>query len=327
MTCVQNGAAESLDALGPVSDGPLEPRILAGAQNTAQWLMRVGAADGGRTIAVSVAALAAEEAAEASGAKAETPADPADVAVLKSRLEWRYPFASAEALPSKLTVTGISRAAESADPESVPVERAAGQNSGRRFRVPALDRMERELDGAERGVAQHLVMQYIDFQRTGSAGEIAGEIVRLRAAGFLDERQAEAVPPEDILAFFRSDIGRRVLAADRVSREFRFSLLCPASRWFPAAPEGEEILLQGAVDCCIEESGQLTIVDFKTDARVEPERHIVQLQAYAVAMERILEKPVQGAVLWYLRHKRAVWLPLGKNRGSPEKTVDFFNKT
>ena len=213
-------------------------------------------------------------------------------------------------IPSKLTATAIKTLGEDEDPEAASLPGMEGETASS-FRKPALGRENAPLSGAERGVAAHLVMQHIDFQKTGSAEEIADEIERLRRLGFIDDREAEAVKPEDILAFFRSETGRRLLGAEHVTREFRFSLLCPARIWYPAAPAEEEILLQGVVDCCMEEEGKLTVIDFKTDARIEPEHHTAQLKAYAEAMERITGKPVRGAVLWYLRHKKAVEVPLG----------------
>ena len=149
-------------------------------------------------------------------------------------------------------------------------------------------------------------MQYIDLAKTGDAAQVRSEIERLRRRGVLDDRQADSVAPDDILAFFRSGTGQRLLRADAVSRELRFSLLCPAGRWFPDAPDGEEVLLQGVVDCVIEEDGALTVIDFKTDAVIEPGRYDAQLSAYAYAMERMTGRPVHGAVLWYLRAKQAV---------------------
>ncbi len=307
MTCVQRKAEETLAAMGGRSDAPFDPRLLAGAASAAPWLMRAAAADDGRTITLRIVA-------PETVAGAAVPAEPAPlpeaaeetVAALTERLRWSYPHAAAVDLPSKLTATGAARLGERPDPETVALEPA----SERRFRVPEPGRQAAPLTGAERGIAEHLVMQYIDFGKTEDLETIAAEIERLRQRGFLDDRQAEAVPPEDILAFFRSDIGRRVLRAERVVREFRFSLLCPARTWYPEAPPDEEALLQGVVDCCIEEDGELTILDFKTDARMEPERYAAQLAAYAAAMQRILQKPVRGAVLWYLRQQQAAAVAL-----------------
>ena len=300
---------DALAALGGPSDGPVPPQVVEAEGNLGKWLLRAAAADGGRTMRVRcIRAGAPEEYACDEAAREKIPAAEADVRALTERLAWRYPAAAAE-LPSKLTATGLRREVQADDPEAMAMERTP--RGARRQRKPELGRTEEKtLTGAERGVAAHLVMQHIDFAKTGTLEDIAGEIARLRERGFLDERQASAVPPEDIAAFFRSDIGRRVLAADRVVREFRFSLLCPAERWFPAAPAGEEILLQGVVDCCIEEGGVLTVIDFKTDRDIEPERHADQVEAYAMAMERVTGMPVAGAALWYLRHRQAVHIPL-----------------
>ena len=308
MTCVQPNASEMLEAMKQEGIGAVSPRVLAGASSAAPWLIRAAVRDRGETMVCRL--VQPDKPSDSAGMveKVPLPAGEAEVETLEERLGWVYPYERSVELPSKLTATAVTAAA--ADPEEMDVAAVSGKRS-RRFRKPELGRKDGPLTGAERGVAAHLVMQYINFAKTGSAGEIAGEICRLEDQGFLTEEQAAAVDPGDILAFFRSELGRRLLRAEHVTREFRFSLLCPAEQWFEAAP-GEEILLQGVVDCCMEEAGELTIVDFKTDGKVEPERYTGQLEAYALAMERILKKPVRGAVLWYLRKKQMVWVPLGE---------------
>ena len=319
MTCAMEDPGAAFEALGGLSDGPIPAPLLAQEANIARWLMRAAAADGGRTIRTRVEAPPAASTADAEKREALPEAEPEAVRALAERLSWSYPAAAAEDIPSKLTATGIGRLGEPADAESAYIGSAGAASY--RLRRPELCRGDdAPLTGADRGVAEHLAMQYIDFARVGSEEEIREEIARLRERGFLDERQAASVPPEDIRAFFTSPLGRRVLTADKVLREFRFSLLCPAERWFSGAPAGEEVLLQGVVDCCIEENGVLTVVDFKTDGHIDPERYTAQLEAYALAMERITGKPVRGAVLWYLRLRQAVPVPL------PEKSVAISNK-
>ena len=67
----------------------------------------------------------------------------------------------------------------------------------------------------------------------------------------------------------------------------------------------DEILLQGVVDCCIEEHGELTVIDYKTDYVNQKTLHAraalytPQLRAYASAMERITGKPVRQGILAY----------------------------
>ena len=73
---------------------------------------------------------------------------------------------------------------------------------------------------------------------------------------------------------------------------------------FPGA-QGEELLLQGVVDCCFDTPEGLVIVDFKTD-RVrlgqEPERAEVyrpQLEAYSRALSRVLERNISERILYF----------------------------
>lgn len=95
------------------------------------------------------------------------------------------------------------------------------------------------------------------------------------------------------------------MSADARKREFKFSLLCPAEKFFPGG-EGESVLMQGVIDCMIEEAGELTIIDYKTD-RVRGEEtaeraqtYSKQLEAYAYAAQRMTGKPVRECVLYFL---------------------------
>ena len=105
---------------------------------------------------------------------------------------------------------------------------------------------------------------------------------------------------------FRSELGRRMLRAEKPLREFRFSLLLDAERLYPGA-EGEQLLLQGVVDCCLEEDGELVIIDYKTD-NVRTAEEIAQraalyrgqLTAYAEALSRIFKKSVKEGMLFFL---------------------------
>ena len=66
------------------------------------------------------------------------------------------------------------------------------------------------------------------------------------------------------------------------------------------------MLLQGVVDCCVEDEDGLTVIDFKTDhvsADTLAERARIysgQVEAYAYAMERVLGKPVKRRILSFL---------------------------
>ena len=113
--------------------------------------------------------------------------------------------------------------------------------------------------------------------------------------------------PEKIEAFFTSALYRGLMAEHSVRREFKFSVLVPAARYFPVAADApeEKVLLQGVIDCLIDTPEGFVIVDFKTD-RVSKDglaaraaRYRPQLDAYADAVEAVFGRPVKQRVLYF----------------------------
>ena len=86
------------------------------------------------------------------------------------------------------------------------------------------------------------------------------------------------------------------------------------ARNYDMAASGEDsILLQGVVDCCFETEAGITVVDFKTDRVRTPEEvaeraahYRPQLEAYSLALERVLEKKVVRRTLYFLAAGQAV---------------------
>ncbi len=240
-------------------------------------------------------------------APVEIPPDTDAAQELAHALSFTYAHADASALPSKITATELKgRAAPDEDAQTILPRRE------RQFALPDFARAGRPVTGAERGVATHLALQCMDFEKTGTRAEIEEETARLREQRFLSEREAAAVDAAAIYALFASPLGRRMRQADAVHREFKFSLLCPAEDVFGTAA-GEELLLQGVVDCCIEENGRLCIIDYKTDA-VRTDADIAQrsayytgqLRAYAAALTRIFGMEVSDCVLYFLAAGKTV---------------------
>ena len=94
-----------------------------------------------------------------------------------------------------------------------------------------------------------------------------------------------------------------------VIREFKFSILTDAGEGELA---GEQILLQGVVDCALITEDGILLVDFKTDRVSEKTLETAvsgyrpQVQAYAHALARIFEKPVRRSLLWFFHLRQAV---------------------
>jgi ATP-dependent helicase/nuclease subunit A len=233
-----------------------------------------------------------------------------DVAALTGALDYKYPYMDASQIPSKLTATGLK--GRFADYEAA--EEAETPAYAKKQKAPALRpnfiTMKTTLTPAERGTALHLAMQYIDYNKCATADEIKEELCRLKVKNFLSAKQAEAVDPEKIRTFFASELGYRVKHADKLYREFKFSLLVRAEDYYTAVGNDgsaaeDEILLQGVVDCCFLEIGALHVIDFKTDyvtAETLEEKKLLyapQLEAYGRAMERITGMPVKSKIIYF----------------------------
>ena len=281
---------------------PMAPEVLSQAGGMVNWLICAALADGGQHLAMTIDRTGGQTPAEAEAeAVAAAPVDPAAAGELERNLAFAYAHAGAEKLPSKVTATEL-KGREEQDPEAASL--APRPRSP--FRLPDFARQERPLTGTEKGIATHLVLQTMDFAKGGSRTEIEEEVQRLCTQGFLSRRQAEAVDVAAIARLFASELGRRMRGCPRVLREFKFSLLCDAEEIYGTAA-GEQMLLQGVVDCCLEEPEGLVIIDYKTD-RVRTAWEIEergkayrgQILSYARAMDRIHGKKVKQCLLYFL---------------------------
>lgn len=304
---------ETLSKAAAAVTVPMEPEVLAQAGAPIDWLLYAHLADGGEHLKCSI--LSADEEPKTDEEIAEEAEAAADVAdELRRRLAFEYPRALAQTLPSKVTATELKDRAEPDEDARELVPRPA-----RPFRLPDFARQNRPPTGTERGTATHLVLQYMDFTKGETVQQVMEEIERLRQARFISDRDASAVDAAAIARLFASPLGKRLLSAEKLRREFKFSLLCDAGEIFHTA-EGEQLLLQGVIDCYIEEPDGLVIVDYKTDRVKTPEEisaraafYSGQIAAYARALERIEGKPVKECVLYFLAAGKAVNVPVIKS--------------
>lgn len=284
---------------------PMPARLLSNVKTPFEWLIYAHLASPDKLSCSIVPAAGREQGTEEAFITA--PADPAVEAELELRLSFVYPHSRAESLPSKVTATELKGATEE-DDEAVNI----APKERRPFALPDFARRDKKPGGAERGTATHLVLQYMDFSRAVDVEGVEQEIERLRSQRFISDRDASAVDAKAIAELFASPLGKRLLSAEELHREFKFSLLCPAEELYPDT-EGESLLLQGVVDCYMAEPDGLVIVDYKTDyvktAQQLQERaafYSGQVRAYARALERIEGRKVKECVLYFLSAGKAV---------------------
>lgn len=311
ITCAMADPQKTMDKLAPAAQEHIPAQALLPMRSMAEWLICAALGTGGRALTLSIggdeegAPRRVTPAAQPEPERTGEEAVPVDFDAL---FAWRYPHAGAETLPSKLTATELKSLAEPDAESAELLPRAA-----RTFRRPDIALAARRLTAAERGTATHLALRYLELGALTTPEAAREAVDRLAAAGKLSAREAAAVDAAGLCRFALSPLGRRITAAPRVLREFPFALLCPAERFFPGA-QGEELLLQGVVDCCLIEPDGAVIVDYKTD-RIAPEaaperakRYAAQLETYAWAVSRITGLAVKAKIVYFLQPGEAVEL-------------------
>jgi ATP-dependent helicase/nuclease subunit A len=147
--------------------------------------------------------------------------------------------------------------------------------------------------GTALGRAVHAVLATVDFDHPANLGPLA--VAQARAEGVTDV----------------GDVERRATAA--LAAPAVVAARARERRWreiYVAAPVGDRgRLIEGYVDLLFEdESGELVLVDYKTDADLEtaPDRYRLQAATYALALETTLGRPVARAVFVFCRPDGAI---------------------
>ena len=225
---------------------------------------------------------------------------------LRAGLGFAYPHPAAVCAPSKQTATqlkGRQKDMEAAEDTQGP------KLSARNWRMPAFRGGSGR--GKAYGSAVHAVMQYIDYSACADVAQIRAQVEQMAQKRLITAEQAEMVNCREIAAFFETPYGMKLQKGIPCIREFKFSILDEGNRYGEGL-EGEQVLLQGVVDCALLEEDGITVLDFKTDHATEEnlpmltDRYRNQLRTYADALERIYGKNVKKACLYFFRLNRFV---------------------
>ncbi len=212
--------------------------------------------------------------------------------------------ASVERVPSKISVSAVKES------ETLALgERVIPLSEG-----PAFITGEKKVTPAMKGTIIHYLLQNIDLKDARENLPYALE----RVIRISEEKGAFAsgvVTDGDkalIAGFFSSELGIRLLSAEKVEREYEFIMRLKASEVDEAWKESNEyILMQGVIDCLFENSGKRYIIDYKTDrgvfgdeVKTLNEIYSKQVKMYAIACEK-MNKPADEAYIYYLRANKS----------------------
>ncbi|OLN23823.1 helicase-exonuclease AddAB subunit AddA [Domibacillus antri] len=228
---------------------------------------------------------------------------------IEARLNWQYSYPEAVRLRSKQSVSDLKRM------NDIYSDGAANETA-RAYRTPVFRRPRfmqvKQLTPAEIGTAVHTVMQHIRLDKAPEEVEVEHLLEELIEKELLTVEQADTVNTDMVAAFFKSEPGNMLLAAERVHRELPFNMGVTA-REAGTADSDEKVLIQGVIDCLFEYKGHLYLLDYKTDgitdrfaggfAEAEPvlrKRYDVQIHLYAKAVERIWKRRVHKKFVFFM---------------------------
>jgi ATP-dependent helicase/nuclease subunit A len=234
---------------------------------------------------------------------------------LRERLSWRYPFQAETIRPAKTTVTTIRRQITDAD----------GEESSALF-APLTARTEPRTGGrlsaAEIGLAHHTFLQWVSLDEVQTAGALKKDAARLGRLKLLTREQIASLDFDALAAFWQSDAGRQLLAQlSHLDRELAFTARFSAADLqqlgcaeFADVGAEEFVVVQGVMDLVAILPGEIWLLDFKTDhfPAGELEEKIrayrPQLALYALALERIHQRPVTKRWLHFLALRQTALL-------------------
>lgn len=243
---------------------------------------------------------------------------------LDEQLSWQYAYPQAVRTAAKFSVSEIKRRyqelhsdelqdeAALSVPAAAVIPTAPGEDDAFAALPPWLAGEEAAVSGAQRGTALHKALQYITPAADQTTATLRREIDAFVCQGLLSREEAKLVYVPVLAAFCQSDIGRRMAESPELHREYSFTVLLAGGDPLPEAETGEQILIQGVIDCLFREDDAWILVDYKSD-RLETadafrSRYAVQLALYKRAVEQITHRPVEETYIYSLHLQQEIRL-------------------
>lgn len=226
--------------------------------------------------------------------------------------------ADSEPIPARISVSELKRARAVEEDEEVVTLWAPYEESVDSVPVPRFMNEENadRITGAMRGTIWHQVMAMLPFAFDDEVDirSISQAIDELIVRERLKPEEKKVIRTQSIVAFFNSNLGKRMMAAEaegRLYREQPFVIEKPAKdiwkdrEWKKEKESGTPVMIQGIIDAYFEEGDRIVLMDYKTD-RVDDldgeqtliSRYRLQLELYREALVMLTGKPVDEMYLY-----------------------------
>ncbi len=225
---------------------------------------------------------------------------------IQKRLDFKYDAPGDEESFEKFSVTELKQKhieellSDREDAEET--EELFPQETEQKEMVPSFISGKKALTPGGYGTAVHRVFELWDFRGTDeeSLREFMSYIV---SEGWIEGDSAKEVRLREVSDFVNSPLAARMKAAYAKGALYREQ---------PFVIELEGRIIQGIIDAFFIENGEIVVVDYKTDRVNESiklrERYEMQLDYYAKALTRLLDKPVKERIIYSTALRTAIEL-------------------
>ncbi|QIB69000.1 helicase-exonuclease AddAB subunit AddA [Aminipila butyrica] len=239
-------------------------------------------------------------------------------AQIDRQLSFRYGYEYGRLLKSKFSVSGLNRISEMLAREGLAAEEYQRlyyeESYETDLAVPQFAQdVKLGFTAAERGTILHSVLEHWDFktgyevcsqEESEALAYVREFITTMEQRQMLTEEEAqEARKHAKMIVHFQcSPAGKRLAEAEEIHKEVPFNLMKQI--------KGEDIIIQGIIDCYFKEKGRYILVDYKTNQLRRPgdadelaylkETYREQIDLYREALEAVKGVPVQEAYLYLL---------------------------
>ncbi len=240
---------------------------------------------------------------------------------LEQYLDYRYPCEADISLHTKMSVSELKQQGQMTDEAESARLNEILEPDWQRWLEPGMGREEAEAVpaggtryGATRGTAYHRALELLAFDRVHTLKDVEDYLMSMVDQSRFTKEAYGMIDCRVIWRFLRSDLGKRMSLAQkegRLSKEQQFVMGIPA-REMDAADSDELVVIQGILDACFEEEGQLVLVDYKTDYVTDRQelvdRYKRQLDYYERALGQMTGKTVKEKIIYSMKLQEEIRL-------------------
>ncbi len=207
---------------------------------------------------------------------------PADIGKITANLNYVYPHIARTALPIKMSVSELVK------------------NSEITLAKPDFIRGGKATAG-EKGSAMHRFSQHRNIELARK--DLDSEILRLENHKLVS---SALLNKKALKNFINSPVADRILTSEKVYREKDFVVTYNACKALNDSKySDDEIMVQGVMDCVLENGDEITVIDYKTDNVADMatlfKRYESQLEYYRYAAKQIFKKENVKCLLYSFR--------------------------